>query len=543
MDPFTATTAVIAAICAIVGAINTAQQMYNEHKGKKAEKAERVSLMDGSPEANTSSSAFEFTQRMNNLVSRFGRGFGSKLDEKVKDQLLRLQPQLKALRSDLNILKVDFASGRSTIDREKRRTELLGRANQLKDEIEGALTQFADRADVPIESPETTRGTMARPLKCCYGAILCQLGEADSRELSVKGIDNAKQWGFVCKYCFLEVGDYNAVRFSRRGEPVIYSDMLAASHVIACPSFADRRAYYKCLACYANHKDLDFPSASAFEKHMQSHPGYSFIRNEKKASDETKEKIEQYFILESKVEGLPGTETNTTADDNLERYASEEGVKASDVSPISSPELKSQEVMEKRARAAPQEPKLQGHPIKPPAAPLAPGFELPSEPYHDRNIPLEMPGEQAVNSLADAAEMSADNLHGMPSFYGPSGPYSQQQQSLPYRGDPYGVDSRAAPRYQQNMVQDPYTLHGISSSAPPTIRPSDAERAPSCGLIAPPALQPQVQRMHTQPPTNSGERMNQGQRGHSTAQGQSNYPSLSTKESSGSRLKNLFNNH
>ncbi|KAH6662325.1 hypothetical protein B0J14DRAFT_610813 [Halenospora varia] len=59
---------------------------------------------------------------------------------------------------------------------------------------------------------------------------------------------------------------------SKWGKTVISTRLLAASHVTSCPSFADRRAAYKCLPCHAKHFDIDFPSAAALEQHLKKHP-------------------------------------------------------------------------------------------------------------------------------------------------------------------------------------------------------------------------------------------------------------------------------
>ncbi|KAH8883302.1 hypothetical protein GQ53DRAFT_846976 [Thozetella sp. PMI_491] len=136
MDPITAATAIITAACAVAGAIKTAQQIYIGHKQKKAGRLGDADLVG--PESSTPVSAFEFSQRINNLVAKFGRRFGHKLDEQVKRQVFRLQPQLKALISELDTLKRDSVSGQSAVDFEKRRAALLGQANQLKEEIERA---------------------------------------------------------------------------------------------------------------------------------------------------------------------------------------------------------------------------------------------------------------------------------------------------------------------------------------------------------------------------------------------------------------------
>lgn len=130
-----------------------------------------------------------------------------------------------------------------------------------------------------------------------------------ARDLKIQGSE--KTWGFVCGYCFLEVADYHALRLSRNGEPVFYSDMMAASHAMACASFTNRRAFYKCLVCYGGHRDADFSSASALEKHMEKHPDYNFIENEPEVVNKTEEKIRHWIAEPTEPQCLAAGHSNS----------------------------------------------------------------------------------------------------------------------------------------------------------------------------------------------------------------------------------------
>ncbi|RYP48609.1 hypothetical protein DL768_005529 [Monosporascus sp. mg162] len=438
MDPITAAAAIITAACAIAGAINSAQQIYVVYRKRRAEKSSGLEPV--TPETITPTSAFELSQRMNNLVSRFGRRFESKLDEQVKRQFLLLQPRLKTLVTELNELKNEVSSGHTTEDIDKRWRKLSDQANCLKEEVEGVLTQFTHRIGPSTELHEAPDILPGRPLKFCYGAILCQSGEADARKLSVSGVnDSPQRWGFICTYCFLEVADYAAVRFSNRGEPVVYSDMLAASHVIACASFKDRRAYYKCLACYENHKDLDFPSASTFERHMQNHPDYSFIKNERGVSEETRKKIE-YYVLEPKPEVLSVNEDGGNADGNFEKSTSGEKVKDSNISRISSsPDISARDLVEKPVEAA----------------------------AHGQSLHVN------TNNTPDPSSSQTTASSQRP--YQPHGYDGHSIQEAPYSSQ--FTAGQALP------AGDPFLPHGISSSAPPSIQPSYDDRPPSRGSM------------------------------------------------------------
>ncbi|KAH7010578.1 uncharacterized protein B0I36DRAFT_356508 [Microdochium trichocladiopsis] len=222
--------------------------------------------------------------------------------DEVKHKVFALRPQLNALLFELETLKADApkveADGKDAEKVERRREALLKRANLLKADIEDALREFSNRAGTTarVDAPEPPLKASEPSREFCYGALLCQCGRTDAEGLSIYAVDDASnpQWGFTCMYCYLEVGSYRAIRFSSRGQALVSSGLLAASHLAACRSFHDRRAFYKCLACYQNYENVDFSSAVAFEMHMREHPGFSFIRNEEEVAQATREKIREF---------------------------------------------------------------------------------------------------------------------------------------------------------------------------------------------------------------------------------------------------------
>lgn len=250
-------------------------------------------------------------------------------------QVLRLQPELKTVLSDLAKLKAEGEPGQPGDSAESLGGALWTRVKWLKDEIEEALAQFMRRMDVAKPGHDTSDPLPeTRRFDFCYGALLCQAGKADASQISLLGEQQADKtplrWGFICQHCFLEVADYSAVRFSQDGEPVVYSEMLAACHVMACASFDNRRAYYKCLACFGLRKDVNFSSASALEKHMETHPDYSFLRNEAEVVEATRTNI-RYYVLEP--DHKPRIPPSVVPTEQASPWYD-----AQEVSPISSPE-------------------------------------------------------------------------------------------------------------------------------------------------------------------------------------------------------------
>jgi hypothetical protein len=149
-------------------------------------------------------------------------------------------------------------------------------AKYIQAAMMSALKRFSERA-TPIKLLEGIRAkpnlepleVLTRPRAFCYGALLLQ--QPDNR-LDVKALATDRTLyvlGFTCKFCNLEIGDY---RMSKSGKTLISTRILARSHVTSCASFLDRRAFYKCLACYAKHGDVDFSSAEALERHLEKHP-------------------------------------------------------------------------------------------------------------------------------------------------------------------------------------------------------------------------------------------------------------------------------
>ncbi|KAK4095863.1 hypothetical protein N658DRAFT_81720 [Parathielavia hyrcaniae] len=219
--------------------------------------------------------------------------------------------------------------------------------------------------------------------------------------------------------------------------------MLAASHVVACASFSDRRAYYKCLTCYATHKDVNFPSASALEKHMERHPGYSFVRNEPAVIKATQEQIQLHVLVPRPNVWIP-----TTVDKNVDV----------DVSPPSSPETEQTPEMQIPAPLKTHMPPPA--PVRPPPIPTQielpavtmtqPRFELPGSTFpHLASIPLYKP----------QASTEARSQQGYATLYrGPS----------PHQGGNAGsLQSKRSTDSHQQPMQAPSA--GLSySQLPPT---------------------------------------------------------------------------
>jgi hypothetical protein len=157
-------------------------------------------------------------------------------------------------------------------------------SSELESRAEAALMEFSNGM-VPGENDliamENERLAERKPPReFCYGAKLLQLGEkSDSYVDALAAAAPSKSgWGYICKFCRLEVGYYPAVRLTVDGKALESSKLLTASHLVACKSLLDHRAFYRCLACFKRNKIIEFPSAMAFEKHMEQHFGFTLLQ-------------------------------------------------------------------------------------------------------------------------------------------------------------------------------------------------------------------------------------------------------------------------
>ncbi|KAK1848337.1 hypothetical protein CCHR01_09033 [Colletotrichum chrysophilum] len=92
-------------------------------------------------------------------------------------------------------------------------------------------------------------------------------------------------WGFICQHCNLEVGDYKSLRMKADGTVLEISDLLAASHLMAC-DLKDMRAFYRCLACHLDQRKVDFATSTELEKHTDEHADFSFLPEQLQSAGE-----------------------------------------------------------------------------------------------------------------------------------------------------------------------------------------------------------------------------------------------------------------
>jgi hypothetical protein len=126
--------------------------------------------------------------------------------------------------------------------------------------IGSSLAQALDRI-VPPTLTETD-------IKYCHGATALQKSAVRSIEdIAVDG-RSRMQYTYVCKFCFLQISNYQ--RTARYWSPYEWV-ALAKSHVVACTSWLDARALFKCIDCDKLGREHVTIDAEEFIIHTQEH--------------------------------------------------------------------------------------------------------------------------------------------------------------------------------------------------------------------------------------------------------------------------------
>ncbi|KAJ3550315.1 hypothetical protein NM208_g38 [Fusarium decemcellulare] len=253
------------ASCAMIHAMGTTSRLLQRDLPKQPDRDSK-GVRDNSQIFQV---ILELSHKFNALSSSLGRTTLQKSNDRLHVEVLELQPAIKALAEET--MKGNQFD--SQIDHLKLKT----RALVLAEKLQGAFTR---NMSGPAEAPNTLHeqtvqlGTPGHPRSrsFCHGAVLCQYGRATTASLEVpnSGTFLEPQWGFICRFCNLEVADYKSIRLSCNGSAVEASDLIASCHLAAC-NVDDLRAFYRCVVCCLDEKEVDFPSASALEAHMKCH--------------------------------------------------------------------------------------------------------------------------------------------------------------------------------------------------------------------------------------------------------------------------------
>jgi hypothetical protein len=149
--------------------------------------------------------------------------------------------------------------------------EADGLARSASDKTLKALQDLAGRLGYvpstnrdPLVSklPQSSFG--AGDVAYCKSALLLQESKADI--YSVLKRQNSDQH-FICTHCYLEISDFQSNASNYEAEDW---SLLASCHVLACSSLKDRRAAYRCFACFARGHNVIEPSAAAIRAHLDA---------------------------------------------------------------------------------------------------------------------------------------------------------------------------------------------------------------------------------------------------------------------------------
>jgi hypothetical protein len=130
------------------------------------------------------------------------------------------------------------------------------------------LERLASRLGYNVRSSEpSTPSTKAvrddsAEIDWCKGAFLIQQSPASYQSILAQP---TSQLDKVCKFCYLEISDYRSKAVHQADEDW---SALASCHVLACSSFKDRRAAYRCFGCYISGVSKVHTSAAAMLDHI-----------------------------------------------------------------------------------------------------------------------------------------------------------------------------------------------------------------------------------------------------------------------------------
>jgi hypothetical protein len=102
----------------------------------------------------------------------------------------------------------------------------------------------------------------------CHGAVALQKVSSRSIEDIAIGGKPRMQYTYVCKFCFLQISSYG--RSARHWGPYEW-ETLAKSHVVACTTWLDSRALFKCIDCDKLGTENVTIDAADFIMHTQDH--------------------------------------------------------------------------------------------------------------------------------------------------------------------------------------------------------------------------------------------------------------------------------
>lgn len=404
---------------------------------------------------------------------------------------------------------------------EHRQIELQARSDELEEDVEQkTIKRFAKHtANVRIRvenawqefftrlveagektTPETTaNGALkqpaypASPRRFCYGAALQQSG----RRGDVYSTPSPTGWGYICKYCKLEVGNYPAVRLSEK-EVLESHTLLTASHLVACRSLEDRKAFYRCLPCYQNRTLVDLSSATALEEHMIEHPEYALKSAEDELTIEVGKRTDRFLPIngtecikggvdEKDVDISSEDSGGSDNDDDESVISREDSSLLSEKVGVNNPphptiilsSLPSTEEFDSPPSPIEKPDTHRPHPVSPSPSPSftrnTPLFELgnqdPTEtdswhvPRGDRSSTL-LPAELAVNVRS---ELVAHELPSDPPTrkVTPENPVRRKPPASTQTGPSPNANQRIAPLLPQRPGQKPFQIPSIPSHAPP----------------------------------------------------------------------------
>lgn len=158
-------------------------------------------------------------------------------------------------------------------------------SNTDLEDLSSSLSRALDRSLSDAETEED--------FEYCRGAIALQMDSSRKIEDIVVDGKARMQYTYVCKFCFLHISSYQ--RCTQDWDTYEWMT-LAKSHVIACRSWLDSRALFKCIDCHKNGLPNVTIDAKDFIIHTQEHLRDASTRKVSRESAYSREKGQSRIV-------------------------------------------------------------------------------------------------------------------------------------------------------------------------------------------------------------------------------------------------------
>jgi hypothetical protein len=298
----------------------------------------------------------------------------------------------------------------------------------------------------------------------CKGALLIQCSGANFSNIVLQ--QSAEPY-HTCKFCYLEISDFQVKALKYTSDDWT---SIAGCHILASPSFKDRRAAYRCFGCSSRGLGEVRVSAAGMRQHLDSCSSFKEARLQSQSVS-----IPQ--ALPSRLPPNPPRLRHREASAFLRSSEGSESRIAASASPLQRKPLPAEETRQPPlpARSVPT--------IAMAADRLAPGFE--SLPQHTNTIPSGFPTDDDDVTTFERRNTSTARTAPSPT----STPTKARKQSTPPPRRHVSTNNSSTPMILQEPANSLPSSHGTNHSAS-FGSAAETPRTPQTATSNPPRLTP-----------------------------------------------------